>query len=233
VLRIADLMTLSAGHLDAQGRVVVLLHGYDMSAGDLAPFGESLGVPGLFLFPQAPLQVSGPGGVGHAWWPVDMVRRAWALRAGPRDLAEENPHGMQQARALLLHFLAEVRERFQPRQLVLGGFSQGGMLACDGVLRGAGGISSLVLLSSSCIALADWQRQRSKLRDLPVFVSHGRQDANLAFAAGERLRDFALEAGAAVRWTPFDGGHEIPLAVWRSLRAFLRAKSPSGAGASS
>jgi phospholipase/carboxylesterase len=32
-----------------------------------------------------------------------------------------------------------------------------------------------------------------------------------------------LEAGARVFWVPFDGGHEIPLVVWRGLRKFLRA----------
>jgi predicted esterase len=32
-----------------------------------------------------------------------------------------------------------------------------------------------------------------------------------------------LESEAPVTWVPFDGGHEIPLIVWRALRKFLNA----------
>jgi phospholipase/carboxylesterase len=56
---------------------------------------------------------------------------------------------------------------------------------------------------------------------VPVFVSHGTADRDLAFSAGERLRDFVLESEARPTWVPFEGGHEIPLIVWRGLRKFL------------
>jgi predicted esterase len=62
---------------------------------------------------------------------------------------------------------------------------------------------------------------RARLQNLPVFVSHGVADPDLAFAAGERLRDFVLESGARGAWVSFDGGHEIPLVAWRGLRKFL------------
>jgi len=65
--------------------------------------------------------------------------------------------------------------------------------------------------------------KRERLRGLPAFVSHGRADQDLAFTAGEALRDFVLAGGAEVSWVPFDGGHEIPLVVWRALRKFLSA----------
>lgn len=230
VLEIAGLHTLAEGAAGTGGQVVLLLHGYGMSPSDLAPFGKSLGTPALFLFPRGPLQVPRAGGEGYAWWHVDAARRAAALRKGPRDLADETPAGLDEARATLGRFLQEVTERFQPRGIVLGGFSQGGMLASEWTLHGAGVVHSLVLLSASRISFARWQHRQSRLRGLPVFVSHGRDDADLAFAAGERLRDFAAEAGADVTWVPFDGGHEIPLAVWRSLRAFLRGKSSSPVG---
>ena len=97
------------------------------------------------------------------------------------------------------------------------------MLSLDWVLRGSRPVDSLVLLSASRLAARDWQSHRGRLRDLPVFVSHGEADQDLSFAAGERLRDFVLESGARVSWVPFAGGHEIPLVVWRGLRKFLAA----------
>ena len=40
--------------------------------------------------------------------------------------------------------------------------------------------------------------------------------------AGERLRDHLQASGATVTWVSFEGGHEIPLVVWRALKRFLQ-----------
>jgi phospholipase/carboxylesterase len=218
-LDIAGLRTTAVGAPDAP-LTLVLLHGYAMRPSDLTPFAHSLGVPAFFLFPQAPL--SSPGG-GYAWWGVDEEARAAAIAAGPRDLANEYPRDLAVARLQLERFLEAVAIEYKPCRTVIGGFSQGGMLALDWVLRCAQDFDGLVLLSSSRVATDEWLPRRARLAGLPVFVSHGATDADLAFAAGERLRDFVLESEARVTWTPFEGGHEIPLIVWRALRKFLGA----------
>jgi len=216
---VAGLTTTAVGDPDAP-LTLVLLHGYAMRPADLAPFAHSLGVPALFLLPQGP--VTSPIG-GHAWWSVDLDSREAALAAGPRDLTDDYPTGLAAARHQLGAFLEAVATQFRPRRLALGGFSQGGMLSLDWALRGSRPVDSLALLSASRLAARDWEPHRGNLRDLPVFVSHGEADQDLAFAAGERLRDFVLESGARLSWVPFAGGHEIPLVVWRGLRKFLAA----------
>jgi phospholipase/carboxylesterase len=196
-----------------------------MKPADLAPFAHSIGIPAYFLLPQGP--VSGPNR-GHAWWEVDLEARESALSVGPRDLANDHPHGLATARQQFGQFLAAVTAEVKPgrtatRRIIIGGFSQGGMLALDWVLRGNQRVDGLALLSTSRLALSEWQPQRERLRNLPVFLSHGASDRDLAFAAGERLRDFLLDSAAQLTWTPFEGGHEIPLVVWRGLRKFLAA----------
>ena len=62
----------------------------------------------------------------------------------------------------------------------------------------------------------------AQLAGLRVLVAHGRDDRELSFAAGELLRDFAIAGGADVLWLPYDGGHELPLVVWRALKKLLR-----------
>jgi phospholipase/carboxylesterase len=218
-LELAGLPTTVIGPEDAP-LTLVLLHGYAMRPSDLSPFAHSIGVPALFLLPQGP--VTSPVG-GHAWWAVDLDAREAAIAAGPRDLSADHPRGLPAAREQLQRFLQAVDARFKPPQLVLGGFSQGGMLSLDWVLRGAQPVSALVLLSASLLSMSDWLPCRDRLQNLPVFVSHGATDPDLAFAAGERLRDFVLESGARGTWVPFAGGHEIPLVVWRGLRKFLGA----------
>jgi phospholipase/carboxylesterase len=197
---------------------IVLMHGYAMDADDLAPFGSSLGVRAPFFFPRGPCTT--PSG-RRAWWPIDEEARAEHIRNGARDLAAVYPDGLQGARNLLVRALEDLRKRHDLDRIVLGGFSQGGMLACDTALRANVPIAGLVLLSASRLALNDWAPYKHRLQGTPVFVSHGRQDADLAFEAGERLHDFASAGGARTLWVPFDGGHEIPLPVWRSLRRFL------------
>jgi len=238
VLDIAGLPTTVIGDGATAALVVVLLHGFAMEPTDLSPFAHSLGVPGLFLFPRAPLTASMQPGVpqGRTWWPTDPVARARALAAGARDFFADHPTGLLEARATLTRFLdaaaAVIEPQARERPLIVGGFSQGGMLACDMFLRAPRAVAGLALLSSSRIAFDDWrpllERRPDALRALPVFVSHGRADGDLAFAAGEGLRDCLASAGAAVTWVPFDGGHEVPLVVWRRLRNFMLSV---GAGA--
>ena len=226
ILDIAGLRTTAVGNPDAP-LTLVLLHGYDMKPADLAPFAHSIGIPAYFLLPQGP--ISSPNGA-HAWWEVDLEARESALSLGPRDLASDHPRGLGAARQQFGQFLAAVTAEVKPdrtasRRTIIGGFSQGGMLALDWVLRGNQRVDGLVLLSTSRLALSDWEPQRERLRNLPVFLSHGATDRDLAFAAGERLRDFLLESAAQLTWTPFEGGHEIPLVVWRGLRKFLAASA--------
>lgn len=217
--RIAGLETVVCTPESSAVGSIVLLHGFAMRPADLAPFAHSLGVSARFYFPQGITPIPKRG---FAWWSIDEEARAVALRRGPRDLAEADPSSRPVARAALEAFLGEIAAAGGASPLVLGGFSQGGMLACDALLQTAVPIAGLVMMSASRLAIGDWQTRASRLRQLPVFVSHGLDDADLAFSAGERLRDWLTSAGADVNWVPFRGGHQIPMVVWRELRRFFR-----------
>lgn len=221
-IAIAGASALVAGD-PAAPLAVILLHGRQMEAADLAPFTQSIGVAAYFVVPDAPL-VAEPR--GRTWWPVDSEARLRRLTAGPMELSHMDPEGRAEARALLGGVIAAIASgsgEAGPRDVVLVGFSQGGMLAMDYVLHAAARPRALALLSSTRIAIADWQPRAGKLAGMPVLVAHGHGDAELAFHAGELLRDFAVAGGADVTWLPFDGAHDIPLVVWRALRRFLRA----------
>jgi phospholipase/carboxylesterase len=197
---------------------VVMLHGREMGGADLAPFAATLAKDTYWLFPDAPLAA----GRARTWWPIDSEQRIRALHDGPMELSAMDPPGRADARAFLDTILQPLT---QP--VVLAGFSQGGMLAMDYVLHGGKRPAALALLSTTRIALADWTAHAAGLRDLPVLVAHGRDDRELAFRAGELVRDFAGEHGARVTWLPFDGGHQLPFVVWRALKKLAASVSPS------
>lgn len=205
---------------------VFLLHGHGMYAEDLAPFAHTFGVHARFVVPQAPVVVSAGG---YAWWPLDEERRSAALAAGPRDLWAESPPGLEAANRQLQSLVHEAGERWGLGAIALVGFSQGGMLACDVALRGARSVTALAALSASRIGLSAWTGHLDRVRGLPVLVAHGSRDSDLAFAAGEALRDMLAGAAADVTWVPHAEGHVIPLPVWRALRRFLEARlAPAG-----
>ncbi|HVR60878.1 MAG TPA: hypothetical protein VMU50_03215 [Polyangia bacterium] len=206
--------------------VVVLLHGFSMMADDLAPFGASLGVSALFLFPEGPLDLAGRGVRGRAWWMIDTRRRAAAIARGDeRDLRDEDPPGLPAARQRLAGVLSEARARWPTRPLFLGGFSQGAILSLDLVLRGHPSLAGLILLSGGRVTDAAWRASMDSARGVPIFQSHGRSDRELSFAAAADLASDLRAAGARHIFVPFDGGHEISLPVLRALKRFLREPS--------
>jgi phospholipase/carboxylesterase len=124
---------------------------------------------------------------------------------------------------VFLTFLKEL-----PRQLpidykktVIGGFSQGAMLTCDTVLQTDYPFAGLVQLSGNLLAQAVWGPLMRKRKGLPVFQSHGIQDDILPHIGAERLRDALTQAGLAVEWHSFRGGHEIPEIALRRLGPFI------------
>jgi phospholipase/carboxylesterase len=198
-----------------------------MKPDELSPFAHSLGVAARFLFPEGPAPAALEPGVprGRAWWHIDPVARLDAMAKGPRDFASYEPADLDAARRLLGAILDHVLDEARGRPVVLGGFSSGGMLAFDTQLRTPRTIRGLALLSATRVF---WREQEAfvaarPLAGLPALLTHGTADDDLAFAAGEALRDAAVAAGADVTWAPFDGGHEIPLVAWRKLRSWLRA----------
>jgi phospholipase/carboxylesterase len=159
---------------------------------------------------------------GRAWWLIDMMRLQQAMARGDTRDSNEVPEGLTEARDAVVKMLAEADTLLSPSKVVLGGFSQGAMLSCDVALRAERSLAGLVMLSGTFIAEDEWRPLMPRRSGLHAFLSHGASDAMLPFAESERLRDALGEAGLAVTWSAFRGGHQIPGSVLDALSAFLR-----------
>jgi phospholipase/carboxylesterase len=204
------------------GRLVLLLHGWGAAGDDLVPLAERLArqPQTRFIVPAAPLPH--PAG-GRAWWPLDLDRiDRLASAGGEAELSAEVPPGLSFARAKVLALLAEVRQRYQPRTIVVAGFSQGGMLAMDVGLHTDPPVDGVAVLSGALIAAPVWKDAMARVKPRPrVFVSHGRGDRTLPFTMSVRLKELLEPRGFAVTWLPFAGGHEIPDEVIDALADFI------------
>ncbi len=208
------------------GPLVVLLHGFGAPGDDLVPLSRYLQVAQnvRFLFPAAPLKLEWGVGDARAWWMLDMERLMMARTQGHWDtLSLEVPQGLEQARKHLADLLsvATTRLSIPQGQFILGGFSQGAMLALDYTLQSDIQMAGLVLLSTTIIAKREWLSALPKRKGLSVFQCHGTDDDILSFSVAEQLRAHLTSAGLPVQWLAFQGGHEIPLPVLAQLSGFL------------
>jgi phospholipase/carboxylesterase len=214
------------GRGGGHGPAVVLLHGWGAPGDDLVPLGGEIAAPAgtRFVFPEAPLALQMGFGDSRGWWMLDLEKRQRELAAGrARDLSREVPKGLDEARAKVIALLDEVERKLGARQIVLGGFSQGAMLACDTALRTTRPLAGAVLLSGTLLAADEWMPLMSKRKGMKVFQSHGSADPLLPISMAEQLRDLLNQAGLPVEWVGFRGGHEIPGVVLDRLGAFLRS----------
>jgi phospholipase/carboxylesterase len=225
--KFADLDVILTGGSDREGGgdgpLVVLLHGFGAPGEDLVGLWRVLDVPGdtRFAFPAAPLRVEG-GWDGRAWWMIDMMAMQIAIMEGRvRDLSNEVPAGLAEARGKLVACLDEMQTRLSPKKLVLGGFSQGAMLSLDVALRSERELAGVVLLSGTLLCESEWLPLMPAKKTLPIYQSHGTHDPILPYAAAERLRDHLSAAGIAVDFVSFRGQHEIPPRVLDGLGSFL------------
>jgi phospholipase/carboxylesterase len=160
-------------------------------------------------------------GDARAWWLLDLEKLERELASGkPRDRSAEIPEGLLAARDHVSRLVDQLEARGAER-IVLGGFSQGAMLALDVALHRERPPAALVLLSGTLLAESEWKPRMAKLAGVPVVQSHGRADPLLPFSIAETLRDQLRAAGADVEWCSFVGGHEIPRAALAAVQALL------------
>ena len=207
----------------AAGPVIVFFHGYGADAADLAPLAGEIALPKpvRWVFPDAPIAIPlGPYTTGRAWFNLDVERFQKAQLAGTTiDMSQMEPEGLAQARETALEFLRALGVPWD--RLILGGFSQGAMLAADLSLRAEKPPRGLVVLSGSLISESIWKKLAPARKGLPFFLSHGTADSILGYSGAQQLDRVFQEAGLAGQLLTFDGGHEIPPEVMASLGEFL------------
>jgi phospholipase/carboxylesterase len=200
--------------------LVVLCHGFGAPGTDLVPIaGEvaqlSRAVDRVrFAFPEAPLDLADIGYFGaRAWFPIDVERLMTEGRSGRADeLAVAAPPGMDAAkRALAKTVEALLTESGLPwSRLILGGFSQGAMMAIELTLSADEAPAGLWAWSPTLVDRPALIRRAPRRAGLPVYMSHGRQDAILPFAQTVELADLMKSAGLDVEFGAFNGPHTIP-----------------------
>lgn len=206
-----------------RGPCIVLFHGFGADCYDLTPLSQAVKAPSgsSWYFPNGTVQVPvGPGFTGRAWFHIDIQALERAMAMGRhRDMSKTVPPGLEKAKMMAHEFLGSLGR--PPEDIVIGGFSQGAMLATDIALSSQSNYRALVILSGTLIKEEDWRTLAPLHKGMPFFQSHGDTDAILDPAAAEKLEILLREAGLVGHLEIFRGGHEIPNTVLKHLSQFL------------
>lgn len=207
---------LRAVHVPRRGDAgsIVLFHGFGANAMDLAPL-SSIAPEFDWYFPEGPLQL---GRGSFAWCPVVAEEQARLRALGQHvEFEDVTPPGLADARQLALNFAADLGLD----KVILGGFSQGAMLAVDAALRSSLA-RGLVILSGSLISQDEWKSLAAGRKDR-FFQSHGTFDTVLPFVRAKKLEGILKGAGMQGELIAFPGGHEITSGVAGAMADYLRS----------
>ncbi len=202
---------------DPQG-ALVLLQGRGVDENDLFPLLDILDPEQRLagFTPRAPL--TPPGHVGNHWYVVPRV-------------GHPDPETFLSTYGLLGDWLDSVADEtgIAPERLVLGGFSQGGVMAyAMGLGRGRPHPAAIIALSSFVPTVEGWEPDFTGRGDLPVYHSHGVADPIIGIEYGRAVRDL-LEGKVDLTYREHPGGHNIdPRAFEEMPELVSRATLPVG-----
>jgi phospholipase/carboxylesterase len=170
--------------------LVILLHGYGSNGADLislAPFWAKAAPGAAFVAPNAIAPCAQAPG-GYQWF----------------DIASLDPqgvdYGVRQAAASVDRFVSRELDRhgLDPSRLVLGGFSQGTMMALHVGLRRERPLAGILGFSGMLAAPA---RLKQELRSRPpVLLIHGDRDPMIPASAMFEAAEAIAAAGHGAQW---------------------------------
>ncbi len=196
---------------------VIWLHGLGADGHDFEPIVPELRLPAelplRFVFPHAPVRpVTINGGMAmRAWYDILSLDAA-----GRADAA-----GVLDSTSLLEALVKREQERgIDAARIAVAGFSQGGAIAINAVLRAKERLAGLMALSTY-IALPGELADSTASTDVPVFMAHGSFDPMLPIGWGRASADKLMEAGFGVEWHEYPMAHAVCPQEIEDIRAWL------------
>ncbi len=194
---------------------IVAFHGWGANALDLLGLAPYIaGGRFLLLCPQGPLEVPIGALRGYGWYQITRG-------------ASPDGEQIEAAVASAFEYLDEAVARYpvQRRNLVLLGFSQGGVMAYSLAVRAPERFAGLVGLSTWFPPeIAARASMGEALSQLPTLVQHGRADDMIEIARARQSIESLRELGVPLTYREYACGHEITADALEDLSRFLVEK---------
>lgn len=188
-------------------RAVVWLHGLGADGHDFEGIVQELTLPAdynvRFVFPHAPVQpVSINGGYRmRAWYDItesDLGRQV--------DFA-----GIKQSATSIAQLIQEpLLKQFSTDQIVLAGFSQGGVIALHLGLRHTSAFGGIMALSTYAPTAFELGREgNGQCRNTPIFWAHGTLDPVVSVTQAQQDMEKIRKWGCNPQWHTYPMPHSV------------------------
>ncbi len=201
---------------------VIWLHGLGDSGAGFSPIVPMLGLPGnhgiRFIFPHAPEQAVtiNQGAVMRSWYDIksmDLHNRADMDGV----LASE-----KQVHALIQE---QIDLGIAAKNIVIAGFSQGGVLSLFTGLRYAQTLAGILVLSCYLPAANKLPEQcHSANLATPILHNHGERDNVVPISAGKMAYDLLNAANYNVTWQSYPMEHSVLPEQLADISVWLQAR---------
>lgn len=186
---------------------IIWMHGLGADGNDFVPIIEELDLPKTiairFIFPHAPKQpVTVNGG---------FIMRAWYdIRSADLDHAEDEV-GLKRSEQLIMQLIEKEKSRgVASENIVLAGFSQGGVMSLFVGLRYAEKLGGVMVLSGY-LPLAHQFESGTHLvnHTTPIFIGHGREDMIVPMQLANKAKQQLIVQGYLVEWHEYNMAHSV------------------------
>jgi phospholipase/carboxylesterase len=186
--------------------LIFCMHGRGADANDLAEVAPMIDEGYRWVFPNAPKPFEAYPGMtfGFTWfdgWPAERS-------------------SIVNSRTLLLRFIDEILARYPtPKsEVIVSGFSQGGLMAIDVGFRTTANVAGIVVMSGAVYEedLPPFNPQ------IPVLLVHGTQDDMIPVLVAHRARRVLEQHGVNVGYHEFPMGHFVTPESMAVVGEFIR-----------
>ena len=201
---------------------VIWLHGLGADGHDFEQIVPELKLPEdsniRFIFPHAPIRpiTINDGAEMRGWY--DFIRHSET--AGHDDIIESSGQ--------IVAFIEHEIERGIPSQnILLAGFSQGGVIALHTGTRFDKRIAGILAISTY---LHDFTGTENDMTDanlaIPIMMAHGTHDQMIPIMRAATSRENLIRLGYDVRWFDYPMEHQICLEEVEQIAAFFAEVLP-------
>lgn len=192
--------------------VIILLHGVGSNEQDLFSFADHLPDNYLVISARAPYTLSEGS---YAWYQVDFSSGKPVY----------NPEQEKKSRSIIIQFITDLKNdfSFDEKQVYVGGFSQGGIMAYSVGLTRPDLIHGIIILSGRLLEeVKPMIASKEKLAPLKVFISHGTKDQTLSIHYARESVAYLKSLSIHPTYKEYEEGHGINNAMFSDMVTWLK-----------
>jgi phospholipase/carboxylesterase len=201
---------------------IIWLHGLGADGHDFENIARELHLNATqhirFIFPNAPIQAITING--------GMEMRAWYDILVMNLEREVDINGIYQSATLIEKLIErEQNNGIASENILLAGFSQGGVIALHLGLRYAQKLAGIIALSSYLPTLNQLNTEEAAVANqhTPIFMGHGILDAVVDIEAGKAVFDSLHAQGYPVQWHDYVMEHSVCIEEIEHLSTFINS----------